>query len=193
MNLFLDGRFALSLGTEIAADLVVGQELSEDEVQALSGSDGYRRCLDAAAHYLSYRPRSAAELRERLQRRGFDSDNIEKVLGRLREQELVDDASFARFWAENREQFSPRSRALTRLELRQKGVAADIIGSVLGDADDADSAYRAAAARLRGLPADYPGFRSRLGQYLKRRGFSYGVISNTVRRLWHEQTSDTSG
>jgi len=192
VNVFLDGRFAFSLEARVALDLQVGQELSESQVQELSRADGYQRCLDAAARYLSYRPRSEAELRQRLYQRGFDDSSVEAVLGRLKEQELVDDVSFARFWKDNRESFSPRSRALTRLELKQKGVAPDIIDQVLDAADDDDSAYRAAAGKLRSLPpTDYPSFRRRLGQYLRRRGFSYGVINNTVRRLWHEEASDT--
>ena len=148
---------------------------------------GNQRCLDAALRYLSYRPRSEAELRERLGRRGFDGDNVEATLAKLREQGLVDDLAFAQFWKDNRESFRPRSRWLTALELRQKGVANDIIDRVVADVDDEDNAYRAARSRVRSLPgSDYQGFRHRLGGYLKRRGFGYRVITNTVERLWQE-------
>jgi regulatory protein len=96
--------------------------------------------------------------------------------------------AFAQFWKENRQSFSPRSRWLTRSELRQKGVADDIIEQVVANVDDEDSAYRAATAKAHSLhEADYQGFRRRLGEYLKRRGFNYGVINNTVKRLWQER------
>ena len=191
-HVFLDGRLALSLEAEAAAGLLVGQEMARDDIQALTRADGYKRCLNAAARYLGYRPRSEAELRERLQKRGFDGDSVGAVLERLKEQGLVDDTAFAKFWKENRESFSPRSRWLTARELQRKGIAPDIIEGVLYTADDDDSAYRAAAGRLRSLrQADYQSFRLRLGEFLRRRGFSYQVIDSTVRRLWHEATSDT--
>jgi len=167
--------------------LKVGQELAQAQIEALASSDNFQRCLAAAAHYLSYRPRSEFELRERLSRRGFDSDNIEAALTRLKEQGLVDDTDFARFWRDNRQSFSPRSRWLTGLELRRKGVAEEVIDQVVGDVSDDDSAYRAALSRAHRLTAsDYQSFRHRLAGYLRRRGFGYRVINNTVEQLWQE-------
>jgi regulatory protein len=147
-----------------------------------------QRCFNAALRYLDYRPRSEAELRERLKRRGFDGDSVEATILKLREQGLVDDFAFAQFWKDNRQSFRPRSRWLTSLELRQKGVAKAVIEQVVADVDDEDSAYRAALSRANRLPgSDYQGFRHYLGEYLKRRGFGYGVINHTVERLWQEQ------
>ncbi len=189
VNVFLDGKFAFSLEAEVALkeNLRVGQELSEDKIEALTGADLFQRCLNAAFRYLGYRPRSEAELRERLKRRGFEAANVEATLARLREQGLVDDLAFAEFWKDNRDSFRPRSRALTALELRQKGVAKTVIDQVVADVDDEDNAYRAAQSRAHRLPdSDYQGFRHRLGEYLKRRGFGYRVINHTVERLWQE-------
>ena len=190
VNVFLDGRFAFSLEAEVALreGLRVGQELAPGQIEALAKSDQFQRCLNAALGYLSYRPRSQSELKERLGRRGFDGDDIAAVLGRLKEMGLVDDVSFAQFWRDNRQSFRPRSQRLTRLELRRKGVAEEIIDQTVSQVDDADSAYQAALGKARRLPrSDYQGFRRRLGEYLRRRGFDYGVISHTVNRLWQEQ------
>jgi len=189
VNVFLDGRFAFSLETEVAVKegLQVGQELSTSQVDALTGSDRFHRCLGAAFRYLGYRPRSESEVKERLQRRGFDDDCIEAVIARLKEQGLVDDLAFAQFWKDNRESFSPRSERLTKLELRRKGVVSDIIDQVVDSIDDGDSAHRAALGKARHLSvADYQSFRRRLGEYLKRRGFNYEVINHTVERVWQE-------
>ena len=190
VNVFLDGGFAFSLEAEVALreGLEVGQELSANQIEVLTRSDCFHRCLNTAAHYLGYRPRSEFELRERLQRRGFDGDNVDAVLAKLKEQGLVDDTAFAQFWRDNRQSFSPRSQWLTKLELRQKGVAADIIDQVVDAVDNTDSAYRAALSKARSLSqSDYQSFRRRLGEYLKRRGFGYGVINHTVERIWQEQ------
>jgi regulatory protein len=189
LNIFLDDKFAFSLEAEVALKegLRVGQELSEGDIEALTSAEQSQRCLNAAYRYLDYRPRSQAELRERLQRRGFDGDSIEATIARLKEQNLVDDLAFAEFWKENRQSFSPRSRWLTRRELKQKGVADEVIERVVADVDDEDSAYQAAIAKARNIPAsDYEVFRRRLGEYLKRRGFGYGVIKKTLERVWEE-------
>ncbi len=190
VNMSLDGRFAFSLAAEVVLKegLRVGQELSAAEIEALAGTDRFHRCLNAALRYLGYRPRSEFELKERLQRRGFDGDSVEAALARLKEQGLVDDVAFAQFWKDNRESFSPRSRRLTGLELRQKGVDEDTIARVVDVIDDDDSAYRAALGKARSLPlSDYHSFRRRLAGYLNRRGFSYGVINHAVERVWQKE------
>lgn len=194
INVFLDGQLAFSLKTEVAAKegIRVGQELRPDRIKALAVSAKFQRGLDAAARSLNYRPRSESELKKKLSRHGFDSDTQETVMAKLKEQGLGNDMDFAQFWKDNRETFSPRSRRLTRLELRQKGVANDIIDQVVSTIDDDDSAYRAARSKaIRLSYSDYQDFHRRLGQFLKRRGFDYEVINNVVERLWREKEGNS--
>ena len=195
VSVYLDGRFAVSVLAEVAVKegLKVGRELSQAEIEAMAGADRDQRCLNAAARFLGYRPRSEAEIRQRLRKRGFEGACAEKAIARLKMQGVVDDAAFARFWKDNRESFSPRSRRLTKLELQRKGLESHIIDEVIGEVDDGTSAYRAALSKARRLsPADYPTFRRRLGEHLGRRGFGYDVITETVARVWKEYGKVTS-
>ena len=186
----MGGRFAFSLGAEVVAkeNLQVGQELSDNQIELLTGGDQLQRCLAAAYRYLGYRPRSESELRERMQRRGFAAETVAAAVVRLREQHLLDDEAFAQFWKENRESFGPRSQWLTRLELKRMGVMNDVIEQVVVGMDDEENAYRAALQKARRwAPADYQSFRRRLGDYLRRRGFKYEVINHTVEKIWQER------
>lgn len=190
IKLFLDGRFAFSLKEEVVLKerLEAGMELSELRIASLQESNRYQKCLDTALRLLNYRPRSEQEINLRLQQRGYHENDILAVLANLKELGLVDDGSFARFWADNRQTFSPRSRRMTETELKQKGVPPEIIERELNAVDDGENAYRAAFKYVRNLTnADYPGFRRRLGEYLRRRGFGYDVINSTVARLWNEK------
>ncbi len=195
VNIYLDGRLAFTVEAETVKQqgLHPGQELTPDELAALARWHRHTQCYNAALRLLSYRPRSEAELRQRLARRGFEPEGIEASLERLRRQGLVDDEAFARFWQENRDSFSPRSSWLTRQELHRKGVPAEVIAR-LPEGDDDASAYRAAVPRARRLAGyDYRTFYRRLGSYLKRRGFTYGTIDRTVKQIWQEQTKQPEG
>ncbi len=99
----------------------------------------------------------------------------------------MDDAAFTQFWKDNRESFSPRSKRLTRVELGQKGIENSIIDQVTEAIDDEDSAYQAVISKNHGFDcSDYEVYRRRIAGYLKRRGFSYGVINHTIERIWQE-------
>jgi len=189
IEIFLDGKPALGLLPETARkqNLEVGQELGENVLENLAKADLCQRCYNSAARFLSYRPRSESEMRQRLARHGYDADTIEKTLGRYRDMGLVDDAAFARFWVENRNTFSPRSKRLAKMELKKKGLQTGIIEEAVNDIDEKENAYRAALSRSRRLSAlDDKTFRLKLGQYLGRRGFNYGIIKEITDRVGKE-------
>ena len=154
----------------------------------MSDNSSLQYCLDAAHRYLSYRPRSEAEIRHWLHRRGFTDEMAEKAIAKLKEQNLSDDFAFAKFWKDNRLSFRPKSKRLIKKELRDKKVASEIIDQVTKDIDDEEIAYKLGSSRLPTLAhLDYLDFYRRLSSYLTYRGFSYQVIRGTAARLWREK------
>lgn len=147
-----------------------------------------QRCLDAAYRYLSYRPRSEGEIKQRLHQRGFDTEAVEKTITKLKEQKLIDDYAFAQFWKDNRLSFKPKSKRLIEKELANKKVAQEILEQVTKDIDDMDNACKLGRRRMHILAKlDYPDFHRRLSNYLSYRGFSYEVIKRTATLLWQEK------
>jgi regulatory protein len=188
-SIFLDGLFAFSLGRNVVEEhgLHPWQVLSDSQVEELASTDTYVKCLDAALRLLRYRPRSESEIRTRLSRR-FNTEAIEGVIFQLRARQMIDDVTFATFWREERDSFSPRSRQLLKAELRHKGVDPEIIDDALDGINDDENAYRAAQRRMRALvKEDYENFRRKMGAFLRRRGFGYEVIKHTTERIWQER------
>ena len=200
-NLALDGRFALGLDASIvlAEGLTVGRDLTDEEVARLRGSDDERRLLEAAMRFLAPRPRSRAEVRRRLMRPrpkqpAPPAEMVERVLDRLQHMRLLDDRQFADFWVENRERFSPRSARALGQELRQRGVPREVAEEAAGGTDDEERALVAGRQKLRGAAGlEYDAFQARLGGFLLRRGFSYGVARGAVRALWEESRGSAPG
>jgi regulatory protein len=157
----------------------------------LADSNTLQACLNAVYRYLSYRPRSEAELRQWLRRRDFASEVAEEAITRLREQNLCDDFAFAQFWKDNRLSFRPKSKRLIEKELRDKKVSAEIIEQVTEDINDEEIAYKLGFSRMPALiHLDYPDFLRRLLNFLGYRGFSYQVIRDTAARLWREKENN---
>jgi len=187
VNIYLDGEYAFSLKAIVAARLRVGRSLPDEEIDALLREDSFQKAYDQALDFLSYRPRSQAEVVRYLRRKEMPPQVSEEVIRRLTAAGLVDDVSFARYWVENRESFNPRSPRMLSYELRQKGLDSETISQALEGLDEEGSAYRAAAKRAgRWARLDRESFRRKAGSFLKRRGFSYQVIESVLNRLWEE-------
>jgi regulatory protein len=190
VNVYLDGEFAFGLPAIEAAKLRVGQNLEDHDIERLRSLDVEQKAYDRAVRFLAYRPRSEAEVRDRLERSDSDPAVIEAVIERLKAQSYLDDAEFARFWVEGRQRFSPRSTVALRQELRRKGLDDSTIAPAVAELDAVAAAYQAArprALRLSGLADSDPMlFRRKVGDFLLRRGFDYEVVREVVIRLMHE-------
>ncbi|NMB90927.1 MAG: regulatory protein RecX [Chloroflexi bacterium] len=176
----------------VAAWLQVGDVLGEEKIAALEQQDTEEVAFQRALRFLSYRPRSEAEVGKKLTSAGFAEPVVERVVDRLRSSGLVEDSQFARTWVENRSTFRPRSQRILAMELRQKGVADDDIQKALAETGDEEVlAYQAARQKIRRFEGlDREDFRKRLSAYLGRRGFSYGTVSSVVSRMWSELRSN---
>ncbi len=192
INLYVDGRFLLGVSAAIVLQmgLRLEQELSPSQLELLQSEEAEQRAVDRALNYLSYRPRSREEVRRYLRRKETPPEIIEAALARLDRLDFVNDRTFAGFWIESREQFSPRGARALKNELRMKGVERDVVDEMVNDDQDEERALRAgrkkAIALVHAPDIDYATFRSRLGSFLQRRGFGYQVTTHTVRALWKE-------
>ena len=193
VNVDLDGEFAFGLSRLVAAWLKPGDQLSEEKINSLIEKDALEVAYQRALDLLNHRPRSEKEIRQRLTDKGFQPGQLDQVVDKLKQANLVKDEAFARMWVESRNEFHPRSRKLLRYELRTKGIADNHIDSALEEIpDEEDLAEKAAiyyARRLQGK--DWQTFRTRLSGFLARRGFSYTTIAPIVKHLWEKQASTT--
>jgi len=196
VKVYLDGQYAFSLEPAVAleAGLRPKNELDDAQIEELSQANKLRMAICAAERLISFRPRSEFDLRQSLTRKGFACGVIMQALDHLRLSGVVDDAAFARYWAENREAFRPRGQRLVQAELRRKGVALDVAQEATSAIDDGESAYMAGLKKARLLRGcDYKEFSLKLAQYLMRRGYDYDAIRPSVRRLWQEIVHEKEG
>jgi len=192
VSVYLDGRFAFGLPSIIAVHLVPGQFLSDAEIEALQDEGAVESAYNRALDYLSYRPRSRAEIDTYLKKRGVLSEGqIEVIIERLERAGLLDDKAFAEFWVENRERFRPRGLRALRYELRSKGLGDEIIEQALASVDVSESAYRSASKKARQWEnLDQQTFHRKMVEYLARRGFQYEVAREAAERHWTELAAD---
>ena len=143
-------------------------------------------CYEAALHFLDYRPRSEAELRDHLlYKRKCGAAVVNSVLVKLKKIGLVDDRVFARNWVDDRVTFKQKSSAVIRRELLQKGIDIETVNLVIADINDEANALKAGLKKARLLAnLSYLEFSRRLAPYLGRRGYGGEVIHKAIPLLW---------
>ncbi len=103
-----DAQFTLTATTVAEFRLYVGKHLAAIDLMALRGADAHQRATEAAARHLGARPRSTREIEEYLRGKGFMPEAVNAAVTRLTERGYLDDAAFAKWYAENRAEFRPR-------------------------------------------------------------------------------------
>jgi regulatory protein len=192
VNVHVDGAFRLALGAEIAftEHLHVGDEVDDARLEALERMDASWRAREAALSLLSFRPRTAAELRKRLREKDFPDDVAADVVELLDEARLVDDAAFAETFVRDRVRLKPKGKRLLAQELRVRGVdaetASDAIDQVMERTDTSETDLaRQAAAKWRPRAGEEPRkARSRLHAFLARRGFGGDAIREVTAEVF---------
>lgn len=156
-------------------------------IESLEARGDDARVHQAALRLLRYRARNERQLRSRLLDKGFAAADVDLEIERLRQVGLVDDRAFAEAFVEERSRISPRSRRLVQMELTAKGVSRDVALESAAAIDDATLATELAGRRLRGMAQpSFDEFVTRVGPYLRRRGFGYEVALNAMRQTWNE-------
>ncbi|HET6731546.1 recombination regulator RecX [Mycobacterium sp.] len=136
---------------------------------------------------LTARARTRAELAGQLAKRGYPDDVSERVLDRLAEVGLVNDADFAEQWVQSRRVHAGKGKRALAAELRNKGVDNDVITDALADIDagaERERAEQLVRAKLRReeLSDDNdPKVARRLVGMLARRGYNQTMAFDVVR------------
>ncbi len=133
---------------------------------------------------LTVRARSRAELATALAKRDVPGEVAERVLDRMGDVGLVDDAAFAEGWVAARQQRRHMSSRALRHELRQKGVHAEQVEEALAAVEPEDEHAAALALvekKLRSMSGLEPHVRRRrLAGALARKGFGSGVVMQVL-------------
>lgn len=144
------------------------------------------RAFQRAAKLLAAKPRSVAELRERLLERCSNKAIVETVIARLREYGYLDDERYAMGYASAKLRQQPigRRRLQQSLQLKKvdRAVADEALDQVFAETPEDELIDRAVEkrVRLRGRPKTRAEAKS-LFDHLLRQGFPFELVSEKVR------------
>ncbi len=123
--------FEIALEALERSRLGVGDALPSQDRHQLLNTDSDVRVRDAALNFLSFSPRTRAELRRKLLGKSFRPARIDLCLDLLEEKGFLDDAAVAAAFVRDRLRHRPRGPVRLANELRGKGVQGDLAQTVI--------------------------------------------------------------
>jgi regulatory protein len=153
-------------------------------------SEELRKAKSSALRLLKLRPRSVRELHDRLLQKNYPADVVEKVINDLTAAELLDDEAFAKVWLQWRLSGRPVGLRRIALELKEKGIAKDVIEGLIAGAKVNFNEHAVvkviAERRIRQRAQNSVPIlkrKKRVLDYLLRRGFSAEVVGRVIRDI----------
>jgi regulatory protein len=149
----------------------------------LPAQDERKRAVRLGYEALERRERTVAELRAVLERKRIGPAAIEAAVEELRDTGYLDDATYARRFAEDRRELQRWGRDRIARDLRRRGVEPEVIEAALSDRGgeaELEAAVALLTDRLPRPPEDDRA-RDRAWQLLVRRGYEPELAYEAVR------------
>lgn len=205
VNVFLNGCFAFSLDVAQVVDLGVKakQNITVERLRELRDASQFGKLYQRTLEWVLTRPHSIQETRDYLKRcqqkrillnrqrvrdekkplPELQEATMILVIERLVEKGYLDDAKFAVFFVENRMVRKGVSQKKLILELKRKGISADVAKTALENvARPEEEEILKVIKKKRAKYDDY-----RLISYLVRQGFNYQKVKDAVESYQSEE------
>ena len=186
VNIYLDYEFAFGLDLEnfVKFHLKVDQELDEKQINKIIKEAEFKKILDKLLNFATLRPRSEKEIKDYLKRKKSPESITEELFKRLNSLELIDDTEFARWWVEQRQSFSPKTKRVLSNELKIKGIDREIIKEILEETEIDE--VKLSKELIRNKMYKWERFdpkikKQKISQYLVVKGFGWNVIQDVLK------------
>ena len=153
----------------------------------MNDQNDHSLALEAALRALAVRERTERELRAFLERRRFEPAVIDDVTAAVRAERLVDDAGYARRFAEDRRLLDRWGNERIARDLERRGIERELVEQALDGHGQDDELQVAIELLDRRFPLPFDGDRERdkAWRMLVRRGYEPELAYSAVRN--HEQ------
>jgi regulatory protein len=192
-NIYADDRFLLGVSDEtlIRHGIRTGDEIEPAALTSLLQTEELLNAKRAALRYLSYRPRTEREVRDKLREQDFPDHEISATIDDLKRAKLLDDEAFAQMYVRDALALRASGRLLLKRKLLLLGVGRTLVDQVLDEAfvgvDQIDVAHEAARKLLNktgNKKVDAVRMRNKVSGFLARRGYTWDVIEPVLNMLF---------
>lgn len=184
-NIYVDGKYSFSLDEFqlVQTGLHNGLEIDESKLNELKSESDYGKNYIRAVDLISRRLRSEKEIRDYAKHKQWTVTNTERVIERLKNHGYLNDKVFAEAFVRSRQSTEKYSKRRIERDLRQKGIAPNIIQQAL----PSKTSDKNAITKLIQKRAHRYDDVNKLKAYLFRAGFNYDDVNQAINEYYNNK------
>ncbi len=188
-----DEKIRLHYEVAVQCGLRKNDEISDQRLNEIKKEEELFSLKNSALRIISRRPHSSFELKVKLQKKGFNKNDIQPIINDFLEKEYLNDRDFAFRFAE---EALRKKKGLMKIkgDLISKGIRREIIDEVIANLEDNESltinAKVLAEKKLSSLKrkdVEYIKLKQKLYAYLNSKGYNSQIIREVIEELLTEE------
>ena len=188
VSIFVDGDYFGSLDekTFLESALKAGDKITEDKWRALQEQGENQLAFNKAIGYISKLMRSEKQIREYLNKKGFEEGAVEYAIKKMREYKYIDDQAYAKMVLSHQINVKKSGHMAVEQALRKNGIPNDIAQSVMlsyGDDDEFENAKAQYEKLLKKYmrEEDEKKKKHKIAQSMARKGYDWETVKRAAR------------
>lgn len=186
---FTHDSIELGLDVIMKYSITKDKEIEDELIDEALYEQTYKDAKLAAFNFVSFKPRSESEVRQRLERKEYSSDSIEKAIKFLYEFNYLNDEEYANMFVKNFIKKTPSGEFKLKQELLKRGISEDFINKSIAEYYPSNKALEmaeeAAKKHLKKV-SHKPKVKQKklISDFLARRGFDWDVVNKCIDKMF---------
>ncbi|NLC66302.1 MAG: recombination regulator RecX [Clostridium sp.] len=201
VSIFVEGEFILACSNELVykRSLKIGDKIDVETLKEIAKEDEFLKARGQAYKYLERTYKTEKEVRDNLEKKGYEENTIDRVILVLREYNLTDDYRYAEIFIKSK----IRTNGMTKIsyDLERKGISKEIISEAISNTmieDDSvekveeERCYDIALKKyiqLKRREDDQYKLKGKLFTFLAGRGYDFDLINSVTEKILLEENN----
>ena len=193
VNVCVDGKFLFSCSIQIVYKYGIekGKKIDKEYLENIVKEDNYIRCKNASLKIIERSFKTEKQIRDKLLKKEYDADTIERTLDFLKEHKFVDDLKYVKIYIGRK--LGCWGKEKMKYELLRKGISRNIIDDQLQDIDGTvyeENALQIGVKKynsiLKNCTSEGDAYR-KLGNYLAGKGYDIHTVKKTLHEIINKE------
>lgn len=191
VNIYLDYKYAFAMNAELVyrEDLKVNLEVDEEKFYDLVKKDNFSKCKENSLRIIERSYKTEKEIKEKLIERGYELEEISKVVEFLKEYNFINDELYTKMYIKDR--IKRQGKEKIKYVLLRKGIDGDLIEeefSLIDDNEEKIIAIELATKKYTKLlksESDSYKLWNKLYRFLVGKGYDYSMVKEVIQEVLH--------